>query len=186
MIKYKKILVLTTVLSTLFSFNTFAMNNKYVKDPERPTPLNEKIYEDNTTINKWTWISDELCVQFKADATIDKKYIEKRINIGLTQAVWGEIRDGVRQRKIRETYYGTWSQSSEGIWSFVFDDKTIPVGVTKIDGVLYAFNGLGELKDDYNYYSDFKTGADGLVTANTDEFKQWLGTQYLPECKSNK
>uniref|UniRef100_UPI001652C1DE hypothetical protein n=1 Tax=Serratia marcescens TaxID=615 RepID=UPI001652C1DE len=88
--------------------------------------------------------------------------------------------------KARDTYSGKWSQSPDGIWSFEFDDKTIPVGVTKIDGVLYAFTGYGELKEGYEYYDGLKTGADGLVKADSAEFTQWLATQYLPECTSHK
>ena len=184
---FKKALVLTTVLSTLFSFNTFAMkNNNNALDPEWPTPHNEKIYEDENLNNKWTWISDDFCIQFNPSQIKNKSGLERRINMGLVQAVWGEKRDGIYQRKIRDTYTGQWSQSSEGIWSFEFDDKTIPVGVTKIDGVLYAFNGYGELKEGYEYYTGSKTSADGLVTANTEEFNQWLSTQYLPECTSHK
>jgi len=58
--------------------------------------------------------------------------------------------------------------------------------VTKIDGVLYAFNAFGELKDEYKYYDELKTGADGLVKADSADFMNWLSTQYLPECTSHE
>ncbi len=102
---------------------------------------------------------------------------------------WTWISDGTVEKAnvvSRYTYSGKWSQSSEGIWSFEFDDKTIPVGVTKIDGVLYAFTGYGELKADYEYYDGLKTEADGLVKADSAEFALWLTTQYLPECTSHE
>lgn len=181
---FKKMLFTTAILSTLFSFNSFAMNNKYAKDPELPTPQNEKTYEDESLNKKWTWLSDELCVQFRKGS--DKTNIERQYYNGGILRTWREYKNNKWGAKTRDTYTGQWSQSTEGIWSFEFDDKTIPVGVTKIDGVLYAFNGYGELKEGYNYFADFKTAADGLVTANTEEFNQWLTTQYLPECTSHK
>lgn len=184
--KIKKLLIFTVVLSTLFSFNAFAMNNKYVDDLERPTPQNETTYEDETLNNKWTWINDELCIRFRKSPDISRSYLEDRWNRGLISNVWAEKQNGVYQRKTRDTYAGKWSQSADGIWSFEFDDKTIPVGVTKIDGVLYAFTGYGELKADYEYYEGLKTAADGLVTSDNPDFLSWLGTQYLPECTSHE
>jgi hypothetical protein len=181
--RINKLIVYTLILSTLFSFNVFAMNNKNTGEVEWPTPQNEKTYEDETLNKKWTWLSDELCVQFYKG--YDKSLIEKWYNRGLV-TVWGEKRDGVYQRKTRDTYSGKWLQSSEGIWSFEFDDKTIPVGATKIDGVLYAFTGYGELKDGYEYYTGLKTAADGLVKADSAEFTQWIATQYLPDCTSHE
>lgn len=100
---------------------------------------------------------------------------------------WAENgKDGYGVVKNRDTYSGKWSQATDGVWSFAFDDCTIPVGVTKIDGVLYAFNTYGELKADYEYYEGLKTAADGLVTSDNPDFLNWLGTQYLPECTSHE
>ncbi|MEY8356788.1 hypothetical protein AALB39_26040 [Lachnospiraceae bacterium 54-53] len=181
----KKVLVFTTVLSTLFSLNAFAMKNNNIPDRQLPTPQNEN-YEDESLNNKWTWLNDELCIRFRESPDISRSYLENRWNLGTLSPVWAEKRDGIYQRKIRDTYAGKWSQSPEGIWSFEFDDKTIPVGVTKIDGVLYAFTGYGELKEGYEYYDGLKTAADGLVTADNAEFKEWLATQYLPECTSHE
>lgn len=180
--RINKLIVYTLVLLTLFSFNTFAMNNN-AGEVEWPTPQNEKSYDDKALNKKWTWLSDELCVQFYNG--YDKSLIVKWYNRGLV-TVWGEKKDGVYQRKTRDTYSGKWNQSTEGIWSFEFDDKTIPVGIAKIGGVLYAFNGFGELKAGYEYYAGYKTEADGLVKADSEEFNQWLAAQYLPECTSHK
>lgn len=116
---------------------------------------------------------------------MDRSEIEKRYNLGIIET-WADKVNGIYQKKNRDTYSGKWSQSTEGIWSFEFDDETIPVGVTKIDGVLYAFTGYGELKEGYEYYTGFKTEADGLVKADSAEFTQWLATQYLPECTSHE
>jgi len=184
--KIKKLLVLTIILSALFSFNTFAMINKSVNDTERPTPQNEITYEDESLNNIWTWINDELCIRFRKSTDTNRSYLEDRWNRGMISSVWAEKQNGVYQRKTRESYSGKWSQSADGIRSFTFDDCTIPVGVTKIDGVLYAFTGYGELKAGYEYYTGFKTEADGLVKADSAEFTQWLGTQYLPDCTSHE
>ena len=184
--KFKKILAFTVMLSTLFSFNTFAMISKSVNDTERPTPQNEITYEDETLNNMWTWLNDELCIRFRKSPDMNRAYLEDRWNRGMISGVWAEKQNGIYQRKTRDTYTGKWSQSEDGIWSFEFDDNTIPVGVTKIDGVLYAFTGYGELKADYEYYTGFKTEADGLVKADSAEFTQWLETQYLPECTSHE
>lgn len=182
--KFKKLLAFIIVLTTLFSFNSFAMNNKYLNDPELPTPQNEKDYEDESLNKKWTWLNNELCVQFREG--YDRTDIERLYyNMGVL-TTWREYKNNQWGAKIRDTYSGKWSQSTEGTWSFEFDDKTIPVGVTKIDGVLYAFTGYGELKEGYEYYNGLKTGADGLVTADSAEFKEWLATQYLPDCTSHE
>lgn len=180
---FRRLCVFTVLLSVLFAFNVYAMKNEHVKDPERPTPQNEKKYEDYTVENRWAWLNDETCVRFSRGQNRDN--IEMQYNIG-TLVTWREMVDGNWQKKSRDTYAGKWSQSTEGIWSFEFDDKTIPVGVTKIDGVLYAFTGYGELKEGYEYYDGLKTGADGIVTADSAEFTQWLTTQYLPECTSQE
>lgn len=177
--KIRRIFSMTMLLSLLISFNGFAMiNNEF----EPTTPATEK-----SSTYKWIWLNDDECVQFYTGENIKKSDIERK-NAVVTLSHWIEpTKKGDNyQRKVRDTYAGTWIQSTEGTWSFTFDDKTIPVGVTKIDGVLYAFNGYGELKDGYEYYTGYKTGADGLVTANDEVFKQWLSTQYLPECTTTK
>lgn len=183
---FKMLTIFSVLLVTLFSLNTFAMENKNIKEPERQTPQNEKTYNDESLNYEWTWLNDELCVRFRKLADTSKSYLEDRWNRGMISPAWAEIRDGIYQRKTRDTYSGKWSQSTEGIWSFEFDDKTIPVGVTKINGVLYAFNGFGELKEGYEYYTGIKTEADGLVKADSTEFTQWLAMQYLPECTSHE
>lgn len=181
----KKIISLLTVLFVmLFSFNIFAMES-YVKDPERSTPQNEIKYEDRTRNYEWIWISNETCVRFYASESIRKDSIERQYSLGVAET-WRDKTGGMWKKKSRDTYAGKWTQAADGIWSFTFDDCTIPVGVTKIDGVLYAFNGYGELKADYEYYTGFKTEADGLVKADGAEFTQWLAMQYLPECTSHK
>ncbi|WP_312432798.1 hypothetical protein [Lacrimispora sp.] len=177
----KTIPIFSVLLSLLFSFNVFAMNN--INDPERPTPQNEKINSSNASEYRWTWLNNETCVRYRFGQ--EKAEVERQYNIG-TLETWRERVDEKWVVKTRNTFSGKWFQSSEGIWSFVFDDCTIPVGVTQIDGVLYAFNTYGELKADYEYYDGIKTGADGLVTADSAEFTQWLATQYLPECTSHE
>ncbi|WP_024295023.1 hypothetical protein [Lacrimispora indolis] len=169
--RIKIVSILAVLFITLFSFNAFAMGKEY-REPERPSPLNEELGKG------WTWLSDDTCAQFKMSEDIKISNIKRMFDLGMVRG-WQGIQN-------RDTYSGKWSQSSEGIWSFEFDDKTIPVGVTKIDGVLYAFTGYGELKADYEYYDGLKTGADGLVTADSAEFKDWLATQYLPECTSHE
>lgn len=183
----KKTLPAILVLSILFSFNIFAMSksdNKY-NDPVPITPLNEYKNEDRSLDFRWVWLNDSLCVQFKSGANVERNRIEDMWNRGMTSR-WNEYENGKYQPKTRDIYSGKWFQSTEGIWSFEFDDKTIPVGVTKINGSLYAFNGFGELKEGYEYYNGLKTTADGLVTADSAEFTQWLATQYLPECTSHE
>ncbi len=178
----RTLLILSMLLSLLFSFNVLAMNNVYM-EPVRPTPQNEKSNDSNPSEYRWTWLNDETCVRFRFGQK--KAEVERQYNIG-TLETWRNRTDGKYQPKTRDTYSGKWSQSSEGTWSFEFDDKTIPVGVTKIDGVLYAFTGYGELKAGYEYYDGIKTEADGLVKADSAEFTQWLATQYLPECTSHE
>lgn len=177
----KNLFVLPMLLSILFSFNVFAMVNEY-KDPVRPSPQNERADGDQM---RWTWIDDELCIHYPAVDASTKERLKRMYDLGAV-SLWATNKDGVWSIKTRDTYSGKWSLSSEGIWSFEFDDKTIPVGVNKIDGVLYAFTGYGELKADYEYYDGLKTEADGLVKADSAEFTQWLTTQYLPECTSHE
>lgn len=181
----KKIFVLTILLSTLFTFNIFAME-KGKAESARQTPLNEKSYEDRSAMYRWTWVNDGSCVRFNLPENTRKDTIIRQYNNGLLPQ-WAE-NGTIESAKVitRELYSGKWSQSEDGIRSFTFDDYTIPVGVTKIDGVLYAFNTYGELKAGYEYYTGFKTEADGLVKADSAEFTQWLGTQYLPECTSHE
>ena len=158
------------------------MNEKQVDGLKISTPQSEKSDDDKSDY-RWTWLNDNVCVRFNKG--YNKDNIKMQYEIG-TLATW---RDRVSENwvgKTRESYSGKWSQSADGIRSFTFDDCTIPVGVTKIDGILYAFNTYGELKAGYEYYTGFKTEADGLVKADSAEFTQWLGTQYLPDCTSHE
>lgn len=185
----RKISAFTMLLSLLFSFEIFAMGktnySPYVPDPPLPSPMNEEKYEDRSLGARWIWVSDDLCIRYKSSEYITKERLKEWFDLGIASR-WVVLKDGVREVKTRDTYSGQWSQSSDGIWSFEFDDKTIPVGVTKIDGVLYAFTGYGELKADYEYYTGLKTAADGLVKSDNPDFLNWLGTQYLPECTSHE
>lgn len=177
----KKLYTLIVLLSILFSFNSYAMGNVINGDFVRSTPLNES----ESSISKWTWLSDSSCVKFTAREKETTAHLLKLYESGFL-AQWAENgKDGNTVVKQRDTYTGKWSQS-EGIRSFEFDDKTIPVGITKIDGVLYAFTGSGELKEGYEYYNGLITAADGLVKADSAEFTQWLTTQYIPECTSHE
>ena len=178
----KKISALTILISTLFSLNVFAMEYKsYEYVP--PTPSTEANLDNKTLEYRWVWLSDATCVRFKSGQKLAD--LERQYNSGILET-WRDKTDGKWGAKARDTYLGKWSQSEDGTWSFTFDDNTIPVGVTKIDGVLYAFNAFGELKADYEYYTGFKTEADGLVKADSAEFTQWLETQYLPDCTSHE
>lgn len=180
--KYKKIAIFIVLLATLFSFNSYAVENIINGDFVRPTPLNE----DASSGFKWTWISDASCIKFAASEKETIDHLSRKYNLGMVPQ-WAENgTNGKANIVSRYTYSGKWSQSADGVWSFTFDDYTIPVGVTKIDGVLYAFTGYGELKAGYEYYTGFKTEADGLVKADSAEFTQWLTTQYLPECTSHE
>lgn len=182
--KLKTIPILVMLLSILFSFNIFAMKyNDYEYVP--PMPSTEKKYDDRNLNSRWTWLNNELCVRFQGDESIRLEKLERLYDSGLMSR-WVDKIDGEWQVVKRGTYSGKWFQSANGIWSFEFDDKTIPIGVTKIDGVLYAFNAFGELKDEYKYYDELKTGADGLVKADSTDFMNWLSTQYLPECTSHE
>ena len=180
--KVKRISIFVVILIMLFSFNTNAMENIINGDFVRSTPINE----DANSAYKWAWISDNSCVKFEIDDRITTSYLLKKYGMGLLPQ-WAENgKDGKTVIKQRYTLSGKWNKSEEGIKSFEFDDKTIPVGITKIDGVLYAFTGRGELKAGYEYCIGFKTEADGLVKADSAEFTQWLTTQYLPECTSHE
>lgn len=179
----KKLITITVIMSVLFSFNAFAM--KYNKEYVPESPQTETRHEDRSLDYRWTWINDTACVRFNMLENVNKERILKFWDMGMLPR-WVKSENNDIKAVSRDTYAGKWSQSTEGIWSFEFDDKTIPVGVTKIDGVLYAFNGFGELKAGYEYYTGAKTEADGLVKADSAEFTQWLGTQYLPECTSHE
>lgn len=181
--KTKKIIIMTLILSLLFSFNIFAMGENY--NFLYPQPADEQKNEDKSQSYSWTWINDEVCVRFMMSEATKKAGIQKRYDAGVA-STWRNKTSTGSEGKRREIYAGKWSQSIEGIWSFEFDDKTIPVGVNKIDGVLYAFNGYGELKAGYEYYTGYKTETDGLIKADSAEFTQWLATQYLPECTSHE
>lgn len=177
--KIRNIFSITILFSILFSFSGFSMINN---DFKPTTPATEK-----TSNFKWIWLSDTECVQFNAEGTQRKSDIERKNQI-VTLSHWIEPtgKGDEYQRKTRDTYCGKWSQSEEGTRLFIFDDYTIPVGITKIDGALYAFNSYGELKEGYEYYDGLKTAADGLVKADSVEFMQWITTQYLPECTSHE
>lgn len=177
--KIRRIFSVTILLSLLFSFNGLAMINNEFKPV---TPDTER-----SNVFKWIWLNDNECVRFNAAEAVKRSDIERKNEV-VTLSHWIEpIEKGdTYQRKVRDSYSGKWSQAEDGVWSFAFDDNTIPVGVTKIDGVLYAFNTYGELKTGYEYYTGIKTEADGLVKADSAEFTQWLGTQYLPECTSHE
>jgi len=182
--KIKKVLFFAILLSVLFSFNSFAMKYKdYEYVP--PMPSTEKKYDDRALNSRWTWMNDDLCVRFQLTDNGKKADLEKRLQLGLLSR-WVDKIDGEWKVMNRQSYSGKWSQSEDGIRSFTFDDYTIPVGVTKVDGVLYAFNTYGELKAGYEYYTAFKTEADGIVKADSAEFTQWLATQYLPDCTSHE
>lgn len=182
----KTISILTVLFIMLFSFNIFAME-KYVKDPERPTPQNEMKYEDRTLNYRWVWLDDETCVRFNLYENSKRYGIERQYSMGVVSAWRDETNTSTTWKpKIRDTYSGKWTKATDGIWSFTFDDCTIPVGVTKIDGVLYAFNTYGELKAGYEYYEGLKTEADGFVKADSEEFSKWIATQYIPDCTSHE
>lgn len=183
--KIRRIFSIIVLLTLSFSFNVFAMsanNNEYVI----PTPENEIKHEDRSLNYRWTWISDDKCVQFKLTDNAKKAVIQRYADNGLIRR-WAEP-DGKGELiiKTRETYSGMWLQAENGTWSFEFDDCTIPVGVTKIDDVLYAFNTYGELVEGYEYYDGLTTGADGVVNSDNPEFLAWLETQYVPACTSHE
>lgn len=194
-----RMLFVTMFLSLIFAFNAFAMRE--YKDPympERRTPENEVRNEDKTLNYYWTWVSDDSCVQFRGWNTglVSKENLKRQVDLGLLPQWAVEGKDGAGEVVKRETYSGKWSQDENGVWSFLFDDKTIPVGVTKIDDVLYAFNGYGELQDGLIYYGSaktpydydeaLKTGADGVVNSDNPDFLSWLETQYVPACTSHE
>lgn len=174
-----KLLSLISLLTLLCTLNTFAMNE--VRDDNNGfTPKNPAVESENY---KWIWLSNNLCVEHRVLESSNPQKIKRLYDAGLVSH-WYDVAAG--KLKTRDTYTGTWSQDESGIWSFVFDDYTIPVGLTKIDGVLYAFTGYGELKEGYEYWNGLKTGVDGVVTEDSPEFLAYLETQYLPECTTQK
>ena len=185
----KRIMMLVTALSLLFSFDVLAMqdisNKSNITEEyglEIPIPSKDKDYQYRY---RWTWLSEDLCIQFQANevrtAKITREFLKGKHDAGLTTC-WYEG----NEPKIRNSYSGKWSQAADGTWSFVFDDSTIPIDITRIDGILYAFNGYGELVDGYKYWNDYKTGPDGLVTCTEPEFLTYLETQYIPDCTSHE
>lgn len=178
----KKTIVLPILLCLCISFSFMSMGKTIEGEFVRDTPLNEETLSGYN----WTWLNDKSCVRFSGTENASKSDIARMYNMGMLPQWANDGSDGVGIIQERTIYAGKWSQSPEGIWSFVFDDKTIPVGVTKIDDVLYAFNGFGELKEGYEYYEGLKTGADGLVTSDDPAFLEWLATQYVPSCTSHE
>lgn len=180
----KRITLLSILFSAVLSFNSFAMTGDS-NNPPRRTPLNEVKNEDRTLNYGWSWLSDESCVRFRKNEGVQREQLRESFDRGLLPQ-WAENGKNGTIIKKRYTYEGKWLQSEAGTWSFEFDDATIPLGLTKIDDVLYAFNGYGELQEGYNYWGDLKTAADGLVTSDDPEFLAWLATQYVPECTSHE
>lgn len=179
----RNICILTLIFSMTFPFNIFAMNiEKYNYDAPVPSrPETEQKHSDRSMNYEWYWVEDDLCIKSKASERTSKSSLRENWNLGFVPRL---AENG--KAKTRDSYSGKWSQNDSGIWSFVFDDYTIPVGVTKIDDVLYAFTGYGELKEGYEYYEGLKTGADGLVVTDNADLDKWLETEYLPSCTSHK
>ena len=176
--KLKKVSVIALILTLCTIFNAFASMNTDPRKPVPSTPFTEEY--DNW---KWVWINDALCVRFDANESVKIATLQRQYESGVIRHWYDSERS---ELKNRDTYAGKWSQDADGIWSFEFDDKTIPVGITKIDDVLYAFNGVGQLKEGYEYYSGVKTAADGLASCQDAEFVTWLATQYVPACTSHE
>lgn len=178
----KQVAVLALILSISLSFNVLAMidkNGNVVRD----TPLNQ----DSTKTNlRWTWINDEACVNFEVSADVTRSTLDSYFSLGLLPRWAEDGLNGMGTIKHRDTYAGKWNQAEDGTWSFIFDDFTIPVGLTKIDDVIYAFNGRGELKEGYKYWNDYATSADGVATCQEQEYLTWLETQYIPACTSHE
>lgn len=180
----KHLACISILFSIILSFNTFAMpKNQNSNEPIIPTPFLDEGYSNG---DRWTWLSDDLCVQFNNSSKVTdskgcKEAFQSRYDLGLT-ICWG-VEGKIKKRDV---YTGIWLQSEDGTRMFIFDDCTIPVEMARIDGILYAFNTLGELQEGYNYWGELKTAADGLVTSDDPEFLAWLATQYVPECTSHE
>lgn len=185
---FRRISCIVLIMIMAFSLNTYAMpQNLYGTDIRPSNPSSDRA---NNYSYRWTWLSDEICVQFETGGPVNSKMprsmLDKKHDEGSLPR-WTELDgSGGSELKIRDTYSGKWNQDAEGVWSFRFDDDTIPIDLTRIDGVLYAFNGYGELVDGYEYWNGQKTGPDGLATCTDPEFVTYLGTQYLPDCTSHK
>lgn len=177
----RKIFLLTMLILALFSFNVLAMENY---GPITPTPATEVQHSDRLLDYKWTWLDDGEVARFQPGekANTNRGRLQRMFDLGAIAGGYGPKDDGGK----RDIYSGKWSQDEKGTWSFVFDDNTIPIDLTRIDGVLYAFNGYGELVDGYEYWNGQKTGPDGVVTCTAPEFLAYLETQYLPNCTSHK
>lgn len=182
----RTIIILAALLSISFSFNVFAMKDYQQDwvDIQILDPATEVKHDDKTLDYKWAWLNDDVVARFRpADRwNNSRKNLLDMFNHGMLEGGRGLKDDGGK----REIYSGKWSQTDDGIWAFVFDDSTIPIDLTRIDGVLYAFNGYGELVDGYKYWNDYKTGPDGLVTCTEPEFLAYLETQYIPDCTSHE
>ena len=103
----RRLFLLSMLFSLFFSINIYAMpKNLNTKEPISPTPLNDSSFQDG---NRWTWVNDNLCVQFRTggpvNTAITREQLQKRYDLGLLNH-WYE--DG--KIKERETYSGKWSQ----------------------------------------------------------------------------
>lgn len=179
---FMRLLLLTSIVSIFFTTNVFAKN--YNDDDFKivfASPSTEEKHEDPSLDYRWVWVSDELCLRSRTFEGTNKDSLLEMWNMGFISR-WAENDSG----KVRDTYAGKWTLSEEGVWSFLFDDFTIPVGLTKIDGVLYAFNGFGQLKDGVEYWNGQTTTTDGVVSCEDIEFLNFLETQYLPDCTSHE
>lgn len=184
--KRKTFIIMIALFVTFFTFNVFAMTKNINGEPKLSTPENEVKHGDKSLDDKWTWLNDDLCVQFNVDKNWKVSAIQKLADFGLLSQWTEPDGNGSWKLKTRDSYSGKWLQSEDETWSFEFDDHTIPVGVTKIDDVLYAFNTFGELKEGYEYYDGLTTGADGIINSDNPDFLIWLETQYVPACTSHE
>lgn len=184
----KRVSAIAILLSMILSINTFAMTSESGTSDIGFTalqPSDDQEYEDRFYMNRFTWLNDDLCVRFQGSENINTSVLLRKWDVGLLSR-WIVWTNNAWKIKTRDTYTGKWTQSPEGVWSFKFDDYTIPVGITKIDDVLYAFNGFGELAEGVEYWNGQKTGADGVVNNTEPVFLKWLETQYVPACKTSK
>lgn len=177
----------TMFLILLFSVcicgSTFAMEEKLNYGVVSETPQNEQKDENGEYSYIWTWLNDDLCVQLSATkkGSGSRDYLSHIYELG---SISGWLENG--ELKKRDTYIGAWSQAEDGTWYFRFEDQTIPIELTKIDGVLYAFNGYGELMEGFEYWNGQETSADGVINCNDPEFLEWMKTQYIPECHTRE
>ena len=81
---FKKMSLLTIVLTFSLLFGSFAMADVVNGDFIRKSPLNE---EENSSY-EWTWLNDEHCVQFTTkDDKLKREHIERKFNMGLLPPV---------------------------------------------------------------------------------------------------